>query len=125
MLPFIIPLALIFGLFLFFRKAKKEDKNHSLDIDPTITTQPKDNGKEAIASLIIAIFGILVSLISILGLAMGGVSLMLGIGSLKSERKGVAIVGIVISIFVILIALALWISPILNSEITSLLPSYQ
>jgi len=124
-LPIILKFALIFALFVFFKKAKKEDQALGLTNKESITPEPKSSGKGAIVSLIIAILGFFVSLLSIIGLAMGAFSLVLGFSSVKSKRKVFAIIAIIISIIVILIALSLWIPPILNPDVTSLLLPYQ
>lgn len=123
-LPFFLKTILVLALFLYFRKAKKEDLAHGLSNAPSITTQPEGSGKGAVASLIIAALGLFTSLLSVIGLAMGAVSLVLGFSSLKSKRRVIAIIGIIVSILTILIALLLWIPPILDAEITTSLLSY-
>lgn len=119
----IINSALVFGLFYFFKKAKKEDKALGISNDSTISTKPMSSGKGAILSLIIAILGLITSLFSIIGLAMGAVSLVLGFSNIKSKKRVIAIIGIILSFLALLIAWSLWIPPILDPEVTSLLLS--
>jgi hypothetical protein len=75
---------------------------------PEVVEDPDDDFGFAKASLILGIVGIcVVPCIGLLGFGTGTVGIILGIKSLRSRRKGMAIAGIVLSIISIITAIAL------------------
>ncbi|MCI8500864.1 MAG: DUF4190 domain-containing protein [Oscillospiraceae bacterium] len=74
---------------------------------PVPPQQPRDNGGFAIASFVIGLVGLLLNFCCLAYITpiMGILSLIFGIVSIRSSKKGMAIAGIILGAFTILFAI--------------------
>ena len=74
---------------------------------PPQQPQPKDNGGFAVASFVIGLVGLLLNFCCVPYLTpiLGILSLVFGFVSIRSSKKGMAIAGIILGVFTIILAI--------------------
>ena len=73
---------------------------------PVPPPQPRDNGGFAVASFVIGLVGLLLNFCCVPYITpiLGILSLVFGFVSIRSSKKGLAVAGIILSVFTIIIA---------------------
>jgi len=85
------------------------NSKRSNNTNPYYAAPVVDRKGNAVASLVLSILSIPASTIPILGIILGIIGLITGILGIKSSRKAMAIIGIILSTIGILSAFAFWI----------------
>jgi hypothetical protein len=67
--------------------------------------EEQKGGGKAVASLVLGIVGVYVSVIPLIGFPVTIVGLILGIGGMKSSNRGMAIAGVVLNIIFLVVTI--------------------